>query len=77
MQTQAPWTEIGRLQSDVSDIKRQLNNKADSNEMHEISRKLDSLERSLRQVSSDTDELRCRVEDAENKIRDVESRIGD
>ena len=72
MQTQAPWTEIGRLQSDVSDIKRQLNNKVDNHEIHTLRNNVDSLERSMWELSSSVDELRGRIEDAENKIMILE-----
>jgi len=75
MPTQAPWTEIGRLQSDLSDVKRQLNNKAENHEIHTLNIKVDSMERSMRELSSNIDELRYRIEDAENKITQVESSI--
>jgi len=65
---QAPWTEIGRLQSEVSDINRQLNGKVESYEVHAIRSNVDSLERSFRSLSSDFDELRFRVETSENNI---------
>ena len=70
MQTQAPWTEVGRLQSDVSDIKRQLNGKVDDHEIYSLRSKVDSLEHSLREISTSLDEFRYRIEDAENKINE-------
>ena len=68
---QAPWTEIGRLQSDVSDIKRQLNGKVESHEIHSLKSNVDSMERSLREISSNFDALRYRVEETENKIDQI------
>jgi hypothetical protein len=52
---QAPWTEIGRLQSDVSDIRNELRRKAESHEIHSLSRRLDALERTIGEISSRID----------------------
>lgn len=68
-----PWSDIGTLQRDVSRIKQDLHNKADNHEVLEIKRKVDSMERTMREISTNVDELRYRVEDAENKINELEA----
>jgi flagellar biosynthesis chaperone FliJ len=66
---QPPWTGLGSLQSDVSDIKSQLHGKVDSHEIHSINSRLDRLEHTMREISSALDELRHRCEILEeNKI---------
>ena len=59
---QPPWTGIGSLQSEISDIKRQLSGKADSYEIHSINTRLDRLEHSIREISSICDDLRHRLQ---------------
>lgn len=60
--TQAPWTGIGSLQSEVTDIKRILSGKADAHEIHSINTRLDHLEHTIREISSTLDGLRYRCE---------------
>jgi len=63
--TQAPWTGIGSLQSDVSSLKQELSRKAESYELHSINRRLDHLEHSMREIRSMLDSLRNRIETLE------------
>jgi len=65
MQTQAPWTEIGRIQSDVSSLTSDVRNKADNHEIHSIISRLDSLERTLREISSTVDGFQFRLQELE------------
>jgi len=60
---QAPWTEIGRLESDVRDIQSTLHNKADSHEIHQINSRLDSLEHSLREISTSFAEVQSELQE--------------
>lgn len=62
MALQAPWTDIGSLQSDVREIRSQIHNKADNHEIHSINRRLDSLEHTCRELSSQINEVLYRVQ---------------
>ena len=66
---QAPWTEVGRLESDVRDIKSQLNQMAKSYEVHQISGNVDSLGNTVREISSAFDELRFELETVKEEMR--------
>ena len=66
---QAPWTEVGRLQSDISEIKSALGRKVEQHELSAIHRRLDSLESSIGAISTALDGLRSRCEAMEeNRI---------
>jgi hypothetical protein len=62
----APWTEIGRLQSEVGDIKRDLFRKADSHEVRALNGRVDSIESSLQQIRIEVDGLLNRVQAMED-----------
>lgn len=64
----APWTEIGRCQADIQSIKSELHRKADSYEIHEINRRLDRLEHSVREISSALDGLLSRLQACEDQV---------
>jgi hypothetical protein len=66
---QAPWTEIGRLQSDVSQIKNQLHQMAQSHEVHQITRNVDSLECTVQEISSASDGIRTELETLREEVR--------
>ncbi len=57
-----PGTAIGSLSSDLATLKNELNRKADDHEIHSLSSKVDSLECSMREIRSETDELRYRLQ---------------
>ena len=65
---QAPWTDIGSLQSDISSIKSALIGKADSHEIHSLARRLDSLEHTCREISSEVDGFKYRMQTMESQI---------
>lgn len=65
---QAPWTEVGSLQQDICSLRNQMRNKVDDYKITEVSRRLDSLERSLRELSTNVDRLLARLERAEGII---------
>ena len=58
----APWTQIGSLQQDVSSLKSELYRKADSHEIHSLDSRLDRLADSLRSLESVVDGLRSQLE---------------
>lgn len=59
---QAPWTDIGHLQNEVREIKNTLHNKANSHEIHSINSRLDSVERSCRELSATFNEILSRLQ---------------
>ena len=63
-----PFTDVGY---DLADIKRQVAQKADSNELHSLRSSMDSLERSLREACSTIDGLRSRCERLEEVVREL------
>lgn len=62
---QAPWTDIGSLQSDIRDIKNLLHQKSNIYEIHTINSRLDSLERTCRELSSSFNEILFRLQTIE------------
>lgn len=65
----APCTNDGRLQFEIEDLKRQLHRKSEKYETHSLSSRLDSLERSNRNLSSIVDELLFKVQQLEENQR--------
>lgn len=61
----APWTEIGRLQQEVTTLQNEMRNKSDSHEIHSINRRLDSLEHTCREIWSKVDDLSSRLQTME------------
>ena len=72
MPPQPPWTDTGRLQQDISDVQRQLHNKAESYELTNINSKLHSLESTVVNLESTISDLRYQVEDLIEKVRTLE-----
>lgn len=58
----APWTDIGGLQADIQQLKNELHQKANTYEIHSINSRLDSLERTSRELSSQVDEIIFRLQ---------------
>ncbi len=74
----SPFTDIGRLEHEVSDIRRNISNKADgyeirnlsdkvANSTNEINSRLDSMEYSVRELSTRIDEFLIRLQEVENE----------
>ena len=59
---QAPWTDVGRLQSDVQQISDQIWRKADSHEIDSLRSDVVRLEGELREVNSTLDGLRSELQ---------------
>ena len=68
MYSSPPWTEIGALQQEVSTLRSDLHRKAESHEISEINRRLDSFEHSLREISATLDGILSRLQTCENHI---------
>lgn len=60
-----PWTDLGRVESDVASIKSDLYRKADSHEVHSLQRNVDSLEYTVRELSAEIDRLRAQLDPRE------------
>lgn len=67
----APWTDVGRLQSDISNIESQLRGKADSHEVHSLHSKLGSVEHTNQELRSDLDELRRQCDSLRENFREA------
>jgi predicted RNase H-like nuclease (RuvC/YqgF family) len=68
---QAPWTEIGRLQIDVQELSRKINDAAKSHELHSLRSDVDRLEHSLRELSTTVDGLRNELQELRQEIHEV------
>ena len=62
MRPAAPWTDTGALQAGIQSLKQQVSRKAEAHEIHEINRKLDGLERSIREVRAENDGFRTQFD---------------
>ena len=61
----APWTDLGRVEQDIGDIKSSLHRKAESHEIYTLSGRLDSLERTCREIRADADGIQSRLQELE------------
>jgi len=68
MYLEAPWTQIGALQQEISSIKSELSRKAEGYEIHSINIRLDSMEHTLWEIGSALDGLISRLQATEDKI---------
>ncbi len=68
---QAPWTEIGRLESEVRDIKSSMWKYAESYKVDEVNSRLDRVECTMWEISSKVDELQSRLDEQENRLREA------
>jgi len=69
---EAPWTQIGALQQEVSSIKSELSRKAESYEIHSLNSRLDSVEHTVREIVSALDGLVFRLQAIEDKVNQQE-----
>lgn len=72
MPYQPPWSDIGQVQRDIDQLRRELHDKANDYEVREILRRVDSLEHSLRQIISDVDGVCSRVQILEERLNQSE-----
>ena len=68
MPLQAPWTDIGRLQQDISDLQRRLGNKVESYEVGNINRKLHDLANTVAHIQSQVNEILNKIHALESKV---------
>jgi peptidoglycan hydrolase CwlO-like protein len=61
----APWSDIGRIQQELNQVKNDLRNKPNSYEISSINSKLDSLERAMRELGSTLTEIQYRLQELE------------
>ena len=66
---QAPWTEIGRLESDVREIKNKLASTVERHQVEQINRNVTILESNTRKISSLCAELRYDLETLREEVR--------
>ena len=71
----APWTQIGSLQQDVSSLKSELYRKADSHEIHSLDSRLDRLADSLRSLESVVDGLRSQLETQARQLEEHQATL--
>ncbi len=57
-----PWTEIGRIQTEVDSLKSELRGKVDNHELHSTKSTLARLEHSLGAIHTEVDGLCARIE---------------
>jgi len=57
-----PCSDTGRLQSEIRDVERKVNQCAQSHEVHQAQRDVDNLEHTMRELSSMVDGLRSELQ---------------
>ena len=62
---QAPWTGLGQLEREVTDVKSNLQGKANSYEVRLLESRLDSLAHAVRELSSALDGISSRLRQVE------------
>jgi predicted nucleic acid-binding Zn-ribbon protein len=68
MPPQPPWTDTGRLQQEISDVRRQINQKAGSHEIYAINNRLNSLEQTIANINSQIRDLLYRIQTLESLV---------
>ena len=68
---QAPWSDVGRLQNEVREIKSQINQMPRSCEIQQISGDVGSLEHTVREVRASCDGLRHELETLREEVRQL------
>lgn len=63
----APWTDVGRLQSEVQSIKNDLRNKADNYEISSMKSRISDIERSMRDLNNLAHRIDYRLKNLEEK----------
>lgn len=48
----SPFTDVGQVQREVDEVRRQVNGKANDYEVHAVVSRLDSLEHTVREIST-------------------------
>ncbi|KKN78320.1 hypothetical protein LCGC14_0351790 [marine sediment metagenome] len=66
-----PCTDSGQLQSEISEIRRKVDGKADSHEISSLRGKLDSLEHSVREISTLVNGFELRLQELEEDKRQL------
>lgn len=62
-----PCSDTGRLQSEIRDLDRKVGQCAQSHEVHQVQRNVDSLEHQVREVSSLLDGVRSELQSLREK----------
>ena len=65
---QAPWTEIGRLESDVREIKSKLDRTVERHQLEQVNSNVVSLESTVRELRSTCDGLRYELETLREEV---------
>jgi len=63
MRPQPPWTGLGNLQADVSDLQQKVNLGVKPYEVSEIRSRVDALERTVREIRATIDGLGSRLQE--------------
>lgn len=58
----SPFTDIGQVQREVDEIRRQINGKANDYEVRALISRLDSLEHTVRQISATLDSIQSELQ---------------
>lgn len=74
---QAPWTGVGAIQGELSSLKQEIDRKANSYEIHDINRKMDSLERECRNIRSEIDGILTKLQELETRHLTLEESNAD
>jgi predicted nucleic acid-binding Zn-ribbon protein len=67
--TAAPWTELGRVQAEVEDLKRQVRDKGSAMDLDSVSRRLSRLEETVRQAKHQADDTERKVNQLQEDFR--------
>lgn len=67
----APWTEIGRLQSEIQSLNSKLQGKVNSYEVSSLTSSMASLECTIREISSTLDGFRNELSELQENVRQV------
>ena len=67
----APWTEIGKLQMDLDELKREVQRKVPNHEMDQVSRRFSKLEQTIHHLEHTVQHLEQNVQTLKEQVETI------
>ena len=67
----APWSQLGQLESEINNVRRDLSNKAESHEVRSALSRLDSVERTIGGLESSLSRLEYQLQELQENFRQL------
>ncbi len=71
----SPNTEVGRIQSEVNELKRKMQGKVDDHEIHNVNRRLSTIEYSLSTLNNSLSTIENSLLESHSELEDIKFRL--